>query len=332
VSVTTGAGEPTAESDSVQCIVMEDDWPALPYEDWRATRETLHMYTQVVGKLRLALSPFEPQWANVPLYVTARGLTTSPIPVGLRTFDAEFDFIDHVLVLRANDGQVERRPLGGPVAEFYRDVMSALARMRIDVTISLVPSEVSNPIPFPDDRTHATYEPAHASRFFQVLSAVNLVFREHRAGFRGRTTPVQFFWGTFDLALLRYNLRPLTPPPGADVITRYGGDAEAICGGWWPGDERIPYPAFFAYAYPKPDGLENALIEPAGAAWNPIGEFVLPYDTARTQGDPRQAILAFLRSTYSGAATLMDDFDPGLTRVASPSRARSTTSATVEDA
>jgi hypothetical protein len=289
------------------------------------------MYTQVVGKLRLALSPFEPEWANVPLYVTARGLTTSPIPVGLRTFDAELDLIDHVLVIRASDGRVERRPLGGAVAEFYRDVMSALARMGIDVSISVVPSEVSHPIPFPDDHSHATYEPAHAARFFHVLSTVDLVFREHRAAFRGRTTPVQFFWGTFDLALMRYSGRTLPPPTGAGVIARYGADAETICGGWWPGDEHTQYPAFFAYGFPKPDGIEDTPIEPAGAAWRPdAGEFFLPYDTARSQADPGQAILAFLRTTYAGASALMG-WDRDLTKVASPSSARSTTTAPAED-
>jgi Family of unknown function (DUF5996) len=310
---------------------MEDDWPALPYGDWRETRDTLHMYTQVLGKLRLALSPFEPEWANVPLYVTARGLTTSPIPVGLRTFDAELDLIDHVLVIRSSDGQVERRSLGGDVSEFYHDVMSALARMGIDVAISVVPSEVSNPIPFPDDHSHATYEAAQVARFFHVLSTIDLVLREHRAAFRGRSTPVQFFWGTFDLVVIRYSGRPVTPPPGAGVIARYGGDAEAICGGWWPGDERLPSPTFFAYGFPKPEGIQDTVIEPAGAAWKPdSGEFLMPYDTARSQPDPRQAILAFLRSTYAGAAALMG-WDRDLTEVASPTAARSTTSAPAED-
>jgi hypothetical protein len=279
------------------------------------------MYTQVLGKLRLALSPFEPQWGNVPLYVTARGLTTSPLPVGLRTLDAELDLIDHVLVLRTSDGRIERRPLGGSVADFYRDVMSALATVQIDVSISVLPSEVANPIPFPDDTTHATYEPAQAARFFQVLSMVDLVLRQHRAGFRGRTTPVHFFWGTFDLALVRYSGRPATPPPGGGVIGRFGGDAEQVCVGWWPGDERLRNAAFFAYAYPKPEGIEQATIAPAGAAWSAeAGEFILPYDTARADSDPRQAILDFARSTYASGAALMG-WDSDLTQVATPSSA-----------
>jgi hypothetical protein len=297
---------------------MDHGWPALPYEEWRDTRDTLHMYLQVIGKLRLALSPFEPEWANVPMYVTARGLTTSTIPAGPRTVDAEFDLIDHALVLRSSDGQIERRALGGPVADFYEDVMRALARLHVNAAISVVPSEVSNPIPFPEDRTHATYEPAHVTRFFRVLSAIDAIVKEHRAGFRGRTTPVQFFWGSFDLALVRYSGRRLDPPPGAGVIARFSADAEEICTGWWPGDERVPYPAFFAYGYPKPAGIEVESIQPAGAAWNdPAGEFILPYETARSLPDPRLGVREFLRSTYASAATLMD-WDPELTKVATP--------------
>ncbi|HEY6377651.1 MAG TPA: DUF5996 family protein [Candidatus Dormibacteraeota bacterium] len=283
-----------------------NDWPALPYDDWRETRATLHMYTQVIGKIRLALSPFEPGWANVPLYLTSRGLTTSPIPVGLRTVDAEFDLIDHVLVLRSSDGDVERRLLGGPVADFYQDVVGALARLRVDVTISPVPSEVPDPIAFPEDRRHLTYNPAHAHRFWRVLSMVDVVLKQHRAAFRGRTTPVQFFWGSFDLALTRFSGRPATPPADAGIIARFGGDAEQICAGWWPGDERFPHAAFFAYGYPKPDGVEHVSIRPSGAHWSAeIGEFLLPYAAVRAAPDPRAAILAFVESTYEASAALM---------------------------
>jgi hypothetical protein len=298
--------------------VTENEWPDLSYEEWRATRDTLHMYTQVIGKLRLALSPFEPEWANVPLYLSGRGLTTTPIPVGLRTFDAEFDFIDHVLVLRTSDGAIERCPLGGAVADFYQSVMAALHRMQVEVTISAVPSEVPDPIPFAEDHTHATYEAAQAARFFRILTLVDVILKEHRAGFRGRTTPVQFFWGTFDLAITRFSGKAITPPPDADVIARFGGDAEEICGGWWPGNERVPYPAFYAYAFPKPEGIEAVPVEPAGAKWNAsAGEFILPYDAVRSDPEPRRAVLDFLRTTYAGAASLMG-WNPDLTQVATP--------------
>ncbi|HVC78089.1 MAG TPA: DUF5996 family protein [Candidatus Micrarchaeaceae archaeon] len=281
-------------------------WPALPYEDWRQTKDTLHMYTQVIGKLRLSLSPFEPQWGHVPLYVTARGLTTSPIPLGLRTIDLEMDLIGHELVIRSSDDRSESRPLGGDVAGFYGDVMEMLRLMGVDVSISVVPSEVSDPIPFPDDHTHDTYVPEHARRFFQVLSMVDVVMKEHRALFRGRTTPVQFFWGTFDLAVTRYSGRAVEPPPDAGLIRRVGGDAEAICAGWWAGDERVPYPAFFAYGYPAPDGIDRVVVEPREAAWSSTsGEFLLPYDTVRSSSDPRRTIRDFLNSTYLGAASVM---------------------------
>jgi len=302
-------------------VEQQTAWPALPYEDWRETRDTLHMYTQVIGKLRLALSPFEPEWAHVPLYVSPRGLTSSVIPVGLRAIDAEFDFFDHALVLRSSDGDIERRPLGGTVADFYDDVMRALRRMRVEAHLSVLPSEVADPIPFPDDRTHQTYVAEQAARFHRALSMVDVVIREHRAHFHGRTTLVQFFWGTFDLALARYSGRLVETPQGAGVIERVGGDVEQICVGWWPGNERVPYPAFFAYAYPAPDGIDSVSIRPDGAAWSPTaGEFLLPYDSVRSAADPRQAILDFAGSTYAEAARLLA-WDTALTRVITPASA-----------
>jgi Family of unknown function (DUF5996) len=295
-------------------------WPELAFEEWRDTRETLHMYTQVIGKLRLALSPFEPEWAHVPLYVSARGLTTSPVPVGHGTFEAEFDFIANELVMRSSDGNVEHRPLGGSVADFYQGVMGALKRMDIHVELSVVPSEVSNPIPFPEDRTHDTYDPDQAARFHQVLSKVDVVFKEHRAHFRGKTSPVQFFWGTFDLALNRYSGKAIEPDPNAGVIARVGGDAEMICAGWWPGDERVSEPAFFAHTFPAADGLDQVQIQPGAGGWNTtMGEFVLPYDAVRASDDPGRAVHQFLDSTYEGAAKLLG-WDDSLTQVVAPTR------------
>lgn len=283
------------------------EWPALPYEDWRRTLETLHMYTQIVGKLRLALSPPEPQWAHVPLYVTARGLSTSTVPAGLRAFDAELDLLAHELVLRTSDGAVQRRPLGGDVAGFYRDVMLLLELLDVRVVITPMPQEVDDPIPFPEDHTHATYVPEHAARFFRVLSMVDLVMKEHRARFRGRTSPVQFFWGTFDIALTRYSGRVVEPPPGVGLLRRVGGDVEQICAGWWPGDQRVPYPAFFAYGYPKPEGIEHARLRPEAAVWSGLaGEFILPYDTVVEGPDGGGRIHEFLESTYEEAARLME--------------------------
>lgn len=308
-------------TDARGAAMDQNGWPALPYDDWRDTCSTLHMYTQVIGKLRLALSPFEPEWANVPLYVTARGLTTSPIPVGVRTIDVEFDFVDHALVVRSSDGLIDHRPLGGSVADFYEDVTGILRRFRVDVAISVVPSEVPDPIPFPDDRTHDTYEPTKVDRFHQVLTKVDVTMKEHRARFRGRTTPVHFFWGTFDLALTRYSGRPAEPAPGAGLIARVGSDAELICAGWWPGNDRIRHPAFFSYAYPRPIGIETVTVRPNEGAWDAdAGEFLLSYDEVRSAADPRQAILDFLDSTYAGAAELLD-WDRDLTNVTVPAPA-----------
>jgi Family of unknown function (DUF5996) len=280
-----------------------DEWPDLPYEWWRSTRDTLHLYTQVVGKLRLALSPFEPQWANVPLYLTARGLTTSPVPVGSGTFDAELDLFDHELVVRVSDGGLARVPLRGAVAEFYERVMEALRGLGLSVEVSELPSEIPDPIPFPLDRTHQTYDGAKAHRFWQLLSRVDVVMKGHRARFLGKTSPVHFFWGSFDLANTRFSGRPATPPPGVGTILRYSDDAELICAGFWPGDQRTPFPAFFAYGYPKPDGIEHVRPRPEAARWvDEAGLFLLPYDAVRTAPAPADAILEFLESTYGACA------------------------------
>jgi Family of unknown function (DUF5996) len=280
-----------------------DEWPDLPYEWWQPTRDTLHMYTQVVGKLRLALTPFEPQWANVPLYITARGLTTSPVPFEAGTFDAEFDFFDHVLVVRTSGGGLERVPLGGPVADFYAEVMAALGRLGVSVEVSELPSEVPEPIRFPLDREHHTYEGEQANRFWRVLSRVDTVMKRHRARFRGKTSPVHFFWGTFDLANTRFSGRPASPPPGVGTILRHSEDAEQVCAGFWPGDARTPYPAFFAYGYPRPEGIEASDPRPDAARWvEEAGLFLLPYDAVRAAPDPADATLEFLTSTYDACA------------------------------
>lgn len=292
-----------------------EEWPELPYEAWVDTRDTLHMYLQVIGKIRLALTPREPQWANVPLYLTARGLTTSPMWGAQAGFDVDIDFIDHQVVIADTEGQVERIALTSrPVADFYKDMLDRLRSIDVQVQIWPTPSEVPDPIPFPQDTVHTTYDPKWASRFWHVLSRVDLIFKEHRARFWGRSSPVHFFWGGFDLAYTRFSGRPAEPPSGADLIMRLSEDAEQVSAGFWPGDSAFPDPAFYAYAYPKPEGLENEPVQPTGTAWNPkMGEFILTYSDARRTGDVRAAILQFLETTYNAGASRLG-WDPALVR------------------
>jgi Family of unknown function (DUF5996) len=290
-----------------------EPWQELPYAAWNDTIETLHMKLQVIGKLRLALSPFEPQWANVPLYLSARGLTTTPMSASGQIVEVQVDLIDHQVVILTTAGDTQRVPLTArPVAEFYREFMAALRTLHIEVEISPLPSEVPNPIPFPEDLTHVAYDPIWATRFFRVLSQIDLVMKEHRARFRGKTSLVNFFWGSFDLALTRYSGRAVQPPLNAGIIERLGGDAEVICTGFWPGDARVPSPSLFGYAYPKPPGIEEERLRPPGARWDPaIGEFLLPYDDVRRASSPREAILEFCESVYAAGARVAR-WDPGL--------------------
>ncbi|HSS92837.1 MAG TPA: DUF5996 family protein [Candidatus Dormibacteraeota bacterium] len=288
-------------------------WPELPYDAWKDTLDTLHMKLQIVGKVRLSLSPFEPQWANVPLYLTSRGLTTTPMTTAGVTFQIDVDLIDHHVLIETIEGDIRRLALTArPVADFYADFMTNLGALGIAAGFRPIPDEVDDPIPFAEDTVHKTYDPQWANRFWRVLSRVDLVLKEHRARYRGRTTPVHFFWGTFDLALSRFSGRPAQPPPGAGLIGRLGGDAEQVCVGFWPGSARFPRAAFFSYAYPKPEGIEEQKIEPAGAGWNrQLGEFALPYDDVRTSRSPRTEILQFCESTYAAGAGL-GRWDQGL--------------------
>jgi len=252
------------------------------------------MQLQVIGKVRLALSPFEPQWANVPLYLTGRGVTTSTIPhPGGDVFDIDVDLVDHRVAVRTGAGRVEHLPLQAPVAGFYAAMMDALARAEVPVEISTLPSEVPDPIPFPDDTLHATYDGDAVTRYWRALLGIEAVLREFRARFHGKTPPVQLWWGSLDLAMALYTGRPVETPPDADVITRLGGDESYFCAGFWPGDHRLAQPAFFAYMYPKPDGVEQA-------PWwhDALGEFVLPYDDVRHSGDPRAKLLEFVDGAF----------------------------------
>jgi hypothetical protein len=289
------------------------EWPELPYEAWAPTMDTLHMELQIIGKVRLALTRREPQWANAPLYLTARGLTTSPIWSGKSGFAIDVDLIDHQVIVAVNDGRIERVALKArPVADFYREFMGRLHSLDIDPVITTTPTEVDNPIPFPEDTIHAAYDPEWAHRFWRLLARIDLVLKEHRGRFVGRSSPVSFWWGTFDLALARYSGRPVRPAEEWGIIRRVGGDAEQCCVGFWPGQATMREPAFFAYAYPKPEGLEAAALQPPAAAWSPaLGEFILPYDAVRRSTDPRQAILDFAESTFTAGAT-RQGWDPTL--------------------
>ena len=289
------------------------EWPELPYDVWRPTMDTLHMKLQIIGKVRLARTQREPQWANVPLYLTARGLTTSPMWSGQTGFAIDVDLIDHEVIVALNDGRIERVALDArPVADFYQELIGRLRTLGIDPAITTVPSEVDNPIAFPEDRVHATYDPEWAHRFWRLLARIDLVLKEHRGRFLGRTSAVSFWWGTFDLAVARYSGRPVQPSKDWGIIRRVGGDAEQCCVGFWPGNATLREPAFFAYAYPKPEGIENAALRPADAGWRPaLGEFILSYDAVRRSPDPRQAILDFAESTFMAGAT-RQRWDPAL--------------------
>ena len=286
--------------------MAEEAWPELPYEAWKDSLDTLHMITQIVGKVRLAVTPFEPQWQNVPLHLTARGLTSTPMALGDQIFQIDIDLIGHEVLVLTTRGELRRITLTArPVADFYRDFIATLRSIGIDVGLSARPSEVSDPIPFAEDTRHSAYDPAWVRRFFDLLARIDIVFREFRAPFRGKTSLVNFFWGTFDLALTRYSGRSAQPPANSGVIMRKGADAEVICVGFWPGNAKVPAPNFFGYAWPAPEGIEKETLRPESAHWDPaIREFLLPYDDVRRAASPRQAILDFCESVYSAGARL----------------------------
>jgi Family of unknown function (DUF5996) len=281
-------------------------WPALPLAAWAPTRDTLHMWTQVVGKVRLALSPYLNHWWQVPLYVSARGLTTSPIPHDGNVFEILFDFIAHELRIEKSDGTARTLPLAPQsVADFYAAVMAALHSMQIAVRIWPVPVEIPDPVPFEQDRTHAAYDPDYANRFWRVLVSADAVLKEFRGSFIGKASPVHFFWGSFDLAVTRFSGRRAPEIPGADAITREGYSHEVASVGWWPGDATIKEPAFYAYAAPEPAGFAQAPVRPSAAAYNgDLAQFLLPYEAVRRAASPRTALLEFCESTYAAAATL----------------------------
>jgi hypothetical protein len=279
-------------------------WPALPLEAWKDTYDTLHMWTQIAGKIRLALSPPVNHWWEVVLYVSARGLTTSAIPYHSDVFEIRFDFLDHHLAIETSWNKtaiIRLRPM--PVAEFYREVRTSLADLGIDVSINPRPSEVPDPIPFSEDSVHASYDPAYVGRFWHILISTDTIFKEFRSRFIGKCSPVHFFWGSFDLAVTRFSGRRAPERPNADAITREAYSHEVISTGFWPGSGEIQGPAYYAYAAPVPPGLETAIVRPETAFYHKgMSEFLLMYDDVRQSASPRHTLLDFLQSTYEECA------------------------------
>jgi len=285
------------------------DWPALAYDDWADTAQTLHMWTQVVGKIRMALTPAVNHWWHVPLYVSARGLTTSPMPYGGRSVEIVFDFLDHRLCLECSDGQMEAVPLEPiSVAAFHRQVMAALARLGVTVRIWTTPCEVENPIPFEEDEVHKSYDADAAQRFWRVLVQAERVMQQFRGRFIGKVSPIQFFWGSFDLAVTRFSGRRAPLHPGSPIlpasVSAEAYSHEVSSCGFWPGAPGVDA-MFYAYAYPEPPGFAHAPVRPKTARWDPtLSEFVLPYADILTTHSPDFALLIFLQSTYDAAADL----------------------------
>ena len=288
-----------------------DNWPSLPFEEWKDTAITLHMWTQIIGKIRLTLSPWTNHSWHVTLYVTSRGLTTSPIPHGLSTFEIQFDFIDHQLLIDKSDGA--RRTLelkSQSVAEFYRTLMKTLEDLDLPVTINTTPNEIENPIPLDRDKEHHSYDREYANRFWRVLMQSDRVFKEFRSRFCGKCSPVHFFWGSFDLAVTRFSGRPAPPHPGGvphlpDEITREAYSQEVSSLGFWPGNAAAPTPIFYSYAYPEPPGFAEAKIQPDAAFYQPkLHEFILPYDAVRTAEKPDKVLLDFAQTAYDAASRL----------------------------
>ncbi len=302
-------------------------WPPLPLGPWEDTCNTLQLWTQIVGKTRLALAPMQNHWWQVPLYVTARGLGTSPIPHGELTFEVDFDFIDHRLLVRTSDGRTEALPLEPQtVADFYRHYLEVLRSLGLGLKIRPVPNEVVNPLRFDEDRVHGSYDPEAAGRFWRALVQADRVIKDFRGRFIGKCSPVHFWWGSFDLACTRFSGRAAPPHPGGvpnlpDWVAREAYSHECISAGWWPGNGGGPVrePAFYAYAYPEPPGCPQAAIHPREASYHPLlREWILPYEAVLRAPSADALLLEFLGSTYETAARLGGWDRPALERGASP--------------
>ena len=288
-----------------------EKWPSLPVESWSDTRAALHMWIQIVGKIRLANTPWVNHCWNSTLYVTSRGLTTSPIPHRDRTFQLDFDFLSHELQLEASEGRVAKLPLEPQsVAAFYRRLMDEMDRLDLHVDIHMKPNEVPDPIRFDEDETHRAYDPDYANRFWRILVQADRILKEFRGGFIGKCSPVHFFWGALDLAVTRFSGRRAPIHPGGipnlpDRVTRDAYSHEVSSCGFWPGGGAISYPAFYSYAYPEPAGFARAPVSPGEAFYSAdLREFILPYDVVRQSASPDEILLKFLQTTYEAAANL----------------------------
>lgn len=287
-----------------------EPWPSLDYGAWGDTAQTVHMWCQIVGKVRLSLMPWQNHSWHVTLYVTPRGLTTGAMPIDTRTLEIAFDFLEHKLRIDVSDREFREIPLGPrTVSSFYEELMDHLRAIGSPVSFSILPNEVEDPIPFDRDETHAAYDPEYAGRFSQILNSSYRVFNRFRAGFLGKCSPVHFFWGSFDLAVTRFSGRRAPEHPGGvvglpDWVTREAYSHEVSSAGFWPGSDKAP-PMFYSYAYPTPDGFSEALVRPEPARFDrDLGEFVLPYDAVRDSSSPDAALASFLESTYAAAADL----------------------------
>lgn len=303
-------------SQSILDTTNSEIWPALPLKEWKDTYATLHMWTQIVGKVRLKLSPPINHWWQVPLYLSARGLTTSTIPYSNRAFQIDFDFIDHRLLINTSDNRTSALALAPrSVADFYREVMARLRELEIEVAITAKPDEVADPIPFVEDYEHSSYDPEYANRFWRILTQTYRVFEVFRSRFIGKCSPVHFFWGSFDLAVTRFSGRPAPERGGADRITREAYSHEVISHGFWPGGGPVQGAAFYSYTAPAPEGLNKAAIRPAEAFYSDdVSEFLLMYDDMRLARTPDVSLMDFLQTTYEAGANLAKWDRPSLER------------------
>jgi Family of unknown function (DUF5996) len=286
--------------------IVRNPWPALPHAEWKDTYRTLHMWAQIVGKVRLALTPLVNHWWEVPLYVNSLGLTTSAIPFEGGVFEVQFDFLHHQLAIQSSDGQSHVLPLAArSVADFYREFMAALHALGIVVKIWPVPVEISDPIPFERDTQPGAYDPEYVQRFWQILISVHHVFLEFRARFIGKASPVHFFWGSFDFAATRFSGRTAPVREDADRITREAYSHEVISAGFWPGSGEVRDPAFYVYAAPEPSGFATHPVRPRQAFYHPqMKEFLLMYEDVRRSSSPAEALMQFLQTTYEAGADL----------------------------